>query len=59
MAGLLTDLSALWGMLPPLALLLQTGRDLGCVLTGEWLFGRAPIHALGMGYFSGMLAFNS
>lgn len=59
MAGLLTDLGALWGMLLPLALLLQTGRDLGSVLTGEWLFGRAPIHALGMGYFAGMLAFNS
>jgi uncharacterized protein involved in response to NO len=39
----------------PLAVLLQTGRDLGFALTGEWLLGRAPIHALGMGFFGGML----
>lgn len=39
----------------PVALLLQTGRDLGFALTGEWLLGRAPIHALGMGYFASML----
>ena len=39
----------------PVALLLQTVRDLGFVLTGEWLLGRAPIHALGMGFFGGML----
>lgn len=59
MAGLLTDFGALWRMLLPLALLLQTGRDLGSVVTGEWLLGQAPIHALGMGYFAGMLAFHS
>jgi uncharacterized protein involved in response to NO len=39
----------------PVAMLLQTLRDLGFVLTGEWLLGRAPIHALGIGYFGGML----
>lgn len=39
----------------PLAVLLQTARDLGFALTGEWLLGRAPIHALGMGFFGGML----
>ena len=39
----------------PIAVLLQTARDLGFVLTGEWLLGRAPIHALGMGFFGGML----
>ena len=39
----------------PLAALLQTLRDLGFVLTGEWSLGRAPIHALGMGFFGGML----
>jgi uncharacterized protein involved in response to NO len=39
----------------PFAVLLQTARDLGFALTGEWLLGRAPIHALGMGFFGGML----
>ena len=39
----------------PIAVLLQTARDLGFALTGEWLLGRAPIHALGMGFFGGML----
>jgi len=39
----------------PIAALLQAARDLGFVVTGEWLLGRAPIHALGMGYFGGML----
>lgn len=39
----------------PIAVLLQTGRDLGFALTGEWLLGRAPIHALGMGFFGSML----
>jgi uncharacterized protein involved in response to NO len=39
----------------PVAVLLQTVRDLGFALTGEWLLGRAPIHALGMGYFASML----
>jgi hypothetical protein len=35
MAGLLSGFGALWGMLLPLALLLQTDRDLRSVLTGE------------------------
>ena len=39
----------------PVATLLQAARDVGFVLTGEWLLGRAPIHALGMGFFGGML----
>jgi uncharacterized protein involved in response to NO len=39
----------------PVAALLQAGRDLGFALTREWLLGRAPIHALGMGFFGSML----
>ena len=39
----------------PVALLLQFARDASFTLTGEWALGRAPIHALGMGYFGGML----
>lgn len=39
----------------PLAVLLQAVRDASFVLTGEWSLGRAPIHALGMGFFGGML----
>jgi uncharacterized protein involved in response to NO len=39
----------------PVATLLQAARDLGFVATGQWLLGRAPIHALGMGFFGGML----
>jgi uncharacterized protein involved in response to NO len=39
----------------PLAMLLQTIRDAGFTLTGEWAVGRAPIHALGIGFFGGML----
>jgi len=39
----------------PIAMALQTARDASFVLTGEWALGRAPIHALGMGFFSGML----
>jgi uncharacterized protein involved in response to NO len=39
----------------PFALLLQTLRDGAYTLTGEWILGRAPIHALGMGFFGGML----
>jgi uncharacterized protein involved in response to NO len=39
----------------PLAMLLQFARDASFALTGEWALGRAPIHALGMGYFAGML----
>ncbi len=39
----------------PLAMLLQTARDLSFVVSGEWTLGLAPIHALGMGYFTSML----
>lgn len=39
----------------PIAMLLQTARDAAFVLSGEWALGRAPIHALGMGFFGGML----
>jgi uncharacterized protein involved in response to NO len=39
----------------PVAVLLQLARDGAFVLTGEWVLGRAPVHALGMGFFGGML----
>jgi len=39
----------------PVAMALQLARDSSFVLTGEWALGRAPIHALGIGYFAGML----
>lgn len=39
----------------PVAMALQTVRDASFVLTGTWLLGRAPIHALGIGYFGGLL----
>ncbi len=39
----------------PVAVLLQLVRDGAFVLTGEWVLGRAPVHALGMGFFGGML----
>jgi uncharacterized protein involved in response to NO len=39
----------------PVAMLLQTARDGAFVVSGEWALGRAPIHALGMGFFGGML----
>ncbi len=39
----------------PLGLALQTVRDLGFVLTGDWWLGRAPIHALGMGFMAGLV----
>ena len=39
----------------PVAMLLQLGRDLGFLLTGHWTLGLAPVHALTMGYFGGML----
>jgi uncharacterized protein involved in response to NO len=39
----------------PLAMLLQTARDASFAITGEWALGRAPIHALGMGFFGGLL----
>lgn len=39
----------------PVAMLLQTARDGAFVVSGEWALGRAPIHALGMGFFGGMM----
>jgi uncharacterized protein involved in response to NO len=39
----------------PVAMALQAARDAGFVLTGTWLLGRAPIHALGIGFFGSML----
>jgi uncharacterized protein involved in response to NO len=39
----------------PLAMLLQTVRDASFVANGEWALGRAPIHALGMGFFGSLL----
>ena len=39
----------------PVAVLLQCVRDGAFVLTGEWALGRAPVHALGMGFFGSML----
>jgi uncharacterized protein involved in response to NO len=39
----------------PIAMLLQLARDASFALTGQWALGRAPIHALGMGFFGGML----
>jgi uncharacterized protein involved in response to NO len=39
----------------PVAMLLQAARDGSFALTGEWALGRAPVHALGMGFFGGML----
>jgi len=39
----------------PVAMLLQLLRDSSHALTGEWALGRAPIHALGMGFFGSMM----
>ena len=39
----------------PIAMALQMARDAGFALTGVWPLGRAPIHALGIGFFGGML----
>jgi uncharacterized protein involved in response to NO len=39
----------------PVSMALQTARDASFALTGEWALGRAPIHALGVGFFGGML----
>jgi uncharacterized protein involved in response to NO len=39
----------------PVAALLQLARDGAFVLTGEWALGRAPVHALGMGFCGGLL----
>jgi uncharacterized protein involved in response to NO len=39
----------------PVAMTLQAARDAGFLFTGDWLLGRAPIHALSIGFFGGML----
>jgi uncharacterized protein involved in response to NO len=39
----------------PVAMLLQTVRDTSFLVTGEWLLGRAPVHALTMGFFTSLL----
>jgi uncharacterized protein involved in response to NO len=39
----------------PVAMALQAAHDASFALTGEWALGRAPVHALGMGFFAGML----
>ena len=39
----------------PFAVLLQTVRDASFLATGAWALGRAPVHALGMGFFGAML----
>lgn len=39
----------------PVAMLLQTVRDTRFLVAGEWLLGRAPVHALTMGFFSSLL----
>jgi uncharacterized protein involved in response to NO len=39
----------------PIAMTLQATRDAGYVLKGTWLLGRAPIHALGIGFFGSLL----
>jgi uncharacterized protein involved in response to NO len=36
-------------------MLLQTVRDTSYLVTGEWLLGRAPVHALTMGLFASLL----
>jgi len=39
----------------PLGLLLQTIADVSYALTGEWLLGRAPLHALGIGFLASLV----
>jgi uncharacterized protein involved in response to NO len=39
----------------PIAMALQACRDASFALTGQWALGRAPIHALGIGFFGSML----
>jgi uncharacterized protein involved in response to NO len=39
----------------PVAMLLQTVRDTSYLVTGQWLLGRAPVHALTMGFFTSLL----
>jgi uncharacterized protein involved in response to NO len=39
----------------PLGLLLQTIASVGFALSGDWLIGRAPLHALGMGFLASLV----
>jgi uncharacterized protein involved in response to NO len=39
----------------PLGLGLQFAADLSFFLTGDWLLGRAPLHALGIGFLSSLV----
>jgi uncharacterized protein involved in response to NO len=39
----------------PVAMALQLARDANFALTGQWALGRAPVHALGIGFFASML----
>ncbi len=39
----------------PLGLALQSVADIGFALNGEWWLGRAPLHALGMGFLMSLI----
>jgi uncharacterized protein involved in response to NO len=39
----------------PVAMALQAARDASFALTGTWALGRAPVHALAMGFFGSLL----
>jgi uncharacterized protein involved in response to NO len=39
----------------PLGLLLQAVASAGFALSGDWLIGRAPLHALGMGFLGSLV----
>jgi len=39
----------------PLGLALQAAADVSFALTGDWLLGRAPLHALGIGFLSSLV----
>jgi len=39
----------------PLGLALQVVADLSFTLTGDWVLGRAPLHALGIGFLSSLV----
>lgn len=39
----------------PLGLALQVAADLSFALTGDWVLGRAPLHALGIGFLSSLV----
>lgn len=39
----------------PIGLLLQAGADLSFTLTGDWLLGRAPLHALAIGFLASLV----